>query len=371
MRASTLEAQTDMASITKVSTGWRARYRTPDGASRSRTFPRKVDAEAFLVSTEHKKLSGEYVDPSEGRRTTVAAFADQWVAAQPWRSATRERTESTLRTHVLPRFGDRPIGSLRPTELQSWARGLEENLAPGTVEAVVRTVRTMMSAAVDDGVLARSPASSIKLRRREGVMRTPLSVAEVRMLAEAIRPELSAAVVLAASAGLRQGELFGVTVDRVDFLRRELRVDRQLVTPAHGEPGLQPTKTARSVRAVPLSDHVLEVLAQHVESSSPTLRGFLFHRDGEPWLRHQAGNAFRSARKVADVDARGWHDLRHHCASVLINEGLSVTAVAATLGHSPAECLRTYAGWWPDESESIRAAMARAWSLPALSVVGG
>jgi hypothetical protein len=46
---------------------------------------------------------------------------------------------------------------------------------------------------------------------------------------------------------------------------------------------------------------------------------------------------------------------------VLIAEGLGVTAVAATLGHSPEETLRTYAAWWPDESEQIRSAMASVW----------
>lgn len=61
--------RTDMASITKVSTGWRARYRTPDNASRSQTFARKVDAERFLTSVAHKKISGTYIDASAARTT--------------------------------------------------------------------------------------------------------------------------------------------------------------------------------------------------------------------------------------------------------------------------------------------------------------
>lgn len=194
-------------------------------------------------------------------------------------------------------------------------------------------------------------------------MRTPLTVAEVRALAEGITPELSAAVVLAGVTGLRQGELFGVTLDRVVFLRREVHVDRQLVSPSQGAPLLGPCKTSRSVRSVPVPDHALEVLSAHVERFGVGEGGFVFHRDGEPWRRNRAADAFRRATATAEVPASGWHSLRHHCASVLIAQGLSVTAVAATLGHSPEECLRTYAGWWPDESESIRSAMARAWSL--------
>ena len=58
---------------------WRARYRGPDGAERSRTFARKTDAEAFLTKVEDSKLRGEWVDPSLGK-TRVREFADQWLA---------------------------------------------------------------------------------------------------------------------------------------------------------------------------------------------------------------------------------------------------------------------------------------------------
>jgi integrase len=91
----------------------------------------------------------------------------------------------------------------------------------------------------------------------------------------------------------------------------------------------------------------------------------VFHRNHGPWRRSRAAEAFRRMAKVAGVDASGWHAFRHHAASVLIAQGLSVTAVAATLGHSPAECLAAYAGWWPNEHEQIRAAVARAWAATA------
>ncbi|MEJ7765667.1 MAG: hypothetical protein WKF86_09240 [Acidimicrobiales bacterium] len=58
-----------MASVDKVPTGWRARWRTPAGASRSQTFARKIDAERHLTGVEHSKLVGGYVDPAEGKIT--------------------------------------------------------------------------------------------------------------------------------------------------------------------------------------------------------------------------------------------------------------------------------------------------------------
>ena len=57
-------------SITKISDQkFRARYRTPDGASRSKTFTRRVDAEQFLASVTVSVAQGSYVDARDGRVT--------------------------------------------------------------------------------------------------------------------------------------------------------------------------------------------------------------------------------------------------------------------------------------------------------------
>jgi integrase len=216
---------------------------------------------------------------------------------------------------------------------------------------------SIFTAAVADGVVKRNPVTGVRLPRQDGQMRVPLTAEQVDAIAEHIDSRLELAVRLAATTGLRQGELFGLTRDRVRWLKRELVVDRQLVTPAKGEPSLGPVKTARSVRTVPLPDHLLERLSSGGQRDGDV---FVFLRDGKPWSRNRAADAFKRAADAAGVEASGWHALRHYTASVLIREGLSVTAVAGTLGHSPAECLKTYAGWWPSEHELVRSAMTRA-----------
>lgn len=341
---------------------WRARWREyPGGPQHYRHFEKKAQAQQFLDRLRGDLARGDYVDPNEARRTTFGGYAETWAASQPWRQSTRDRVGSVLRQHVVPTFGDRPIGGIRTSEVRAWATGLENRLAPSTVEGTVRLMSAILRAAVTDRVISRSPADGVRLRRREGLMLVPLTVADVRALADAAPDNLRAAVVLAACTGLRQGELFGLTGDRVPWLKRELVVDRQLVTPTKGGPALGPCKTARSVRTVPVADHALATLGQHVERFGLGGGGLIFHREGAAWPRNRAAEAFGRMAKRAKVEASGWHSLRHHAASVLIGQGLGVTAVAATLGHSPAECLATYAGWWPSEHEQIRTAIARAW----------
>lgn len=71
-----------MASVDKVAAGWRARFRTPDGKSRSKTFRRKLDAEAFLAEVGHARNTGAFIDPEQGR-LTLAAATPPWPSGSP------------------------------------------------------------------------------------------------------------------------------------------------------------------------------------------------------------------------------------------------------------------------------------------------
>ena len=87
---------------------------------------------------------------------------------------------------------------------------------------------------------------------------------------------------MTAGTGLRQGELFGLGVVHVDFMHRELRVERQLWTPASGSPILKSPKSANSHRTIALSTLVVDALAAHVAAYGVGDDGLLFHYEGRP-----------------------------------------------------------------------------------------
>jgi integrase len=149
-----------------------------------------------------------------------------------------------------------------------------------------------------------------------------------------------------------------VTLDRTDFLRRQLVVDRQLLlTRPHtfGEP-----KTRSSVRTVPMPQVVVDALAAHIAAYPPGEHGLLFTntRGGMP-NRDDMARAFRAAALEAGApDGTRLHDLRHYYASLLIRHGESVKVVQARLGHASAtETLDTYSHLWPDAEDLTRSAV--------------
>jgi integrase len=266
-----------------------------------------------------------------------------------------------LRRHVYPALGERQLAAVRPSEVQVLIKKLSGELAPATVGVVHRILAGVFKAAVRDRLIASSPCEGTRLPKLVRGRVEPLTLEAVEALTRAVPPRLRALVTLAAGTGLRQGEAFGVTVDRVSFLRRALTVDRQLVLLPGREPYLAPPKTAASVRTVPLPRVVVDSLAAHLAEYPPQGEGFVFTNDGGRPLRRTrfSDQAWQPAVAAAGLPTgTHFHDLRHFYASLLIRHGESVKVVQARLGHaSAAETLDTYSHLWPDSDDRTREAI--------------
>jgi integrase len=338
---------------------WYARYRDDENRQRTKTFDRKVDAERFITAVAADLLRGTYIAPDEGR-LSFGEYARQWAAIQQHRPSTADQVERQLRRQVLPVLGDRPLGAIRPSEVQAFVTGLTAELEASTVRIVYSRVVAIFAAAVRDRRIASSPCVGVRLPKRLKVPIEPLSTEAVLALIEAVPTRYRALVVLAAGTGLRQGECFGLDLERVDFLRRQVRVDRQLVTIAGKAPHLGPPKTAASVRTVPLPAVVLDELAAHVAAYERGWQGLLFTTAtrGPIWRSTWTGVWSTAVKRVRLPPGTGLHSLRHYYASLLIRHGESVKTVQARLGHASAtETLDTYSHLWPDSEDRTRDAV--------------
>ena len=347
-----------MASVKRVSTGWRARWRTPDGGSRSQTFSRKIDAEQHLISVGHSKLSAAYIDPGAGR-VTFEDYATRWAENQVWRPSTQVRVEGVLQNHLIPHLGRRPLKSVGRSEVQTLVRALSETLAPGTVNGIYTILVSVYRAAVRDRLLPAVPWEGVKLPRQMLRRVEPLTAEHVAMLADGIGDRYRPLVIVGAGAGLRVGEALGLTGSRVDFLRRSLSVTQQAVT-VKRITSLSAPKTRAFIRTVPVGEAVLADLAAWFERN-PRSRGELLVADesGAPIPQNRFSQTWaRTVEKIGLPAGTRYHDLRHTFASALISAGCSVKAVQVALGHESATTtLNTYAHLWPSDSDRTRAAV--------------
>jgi integrase len=327
------------------------------------TFDHKRDADRYLATVTVDQLSGRYVDPNAGK-ITVAAYAVRWAAGQPWRESTRENREWIIETRIVPTFGQAQLRSVRPSDVQAWVGRLSaEGLAASTVAAYLRVLAQVMRAAQRDRLIYESPCTGVRLPRadRASSSLTVLTGEQVAALADEVLARYRGLVLVSAGLGLRQGEACALTVDRIDFLRRNVTIDRQVVTPAKGSICyFGPPKTPSSNRVLPLPQSVAEVLAAHIAEFTPASDSgrLLFTTSRGAMIARQTWHgAFSSAAHRLGIGA-STHDLRHHAASLLIASGCSPKAVAAFLGHkNAAETLNTYAHLWPSDEGRIMAAI--------------
>jgi integrase len=224
-------------------------------------------------------------------------------------------------------------------------------------------VAGVFNTALDDGLLGgRNPCDGVKLPRVDAPAVYPMSVEQVTALLAAAAEPFKAAIVLGAGLGLRQSEAAGLTVDRVDFLRRTVTVDRQWQQATGSSAGsFTLPKTEASTRIVPADQWVLDCLAAHIQRHRVGADGVVLHRNGLAFDAAKFGYEVRVARRRADLpDSITFHDLRHFFASALIHSGCSVKQVQASLGHKSAKVtLDVYGHLWPGEEDRVRDAIGR------------
>lgn len=352
-----------MASITKRPDGqWRARYRDESGKEHARHFARKTDGQAWLDKVTASVVTGTYVDPHAGR-VTFDAYFREWAERQVWVEGTVRAMDITRRSVT---FGDKRLATIRTSHVEAWVKSLAAaGLAPSTIASRMNGVRSAFRAAVRDRLIPLDPSSGVTLprrRRAEHAMVIP-SPAEVgRLVAESdvyMRP----VVLLCAFGGLRLGEATAVKIGDVDFLRRQLKVARQVQRHKGGGMVECPPKYG-SERVVHLPASVVDALSAHVEtyggSPDDLLVSTARHEPLPPTTVHAWWGRLTTRAKCPEAHL---HGLRHYYASGLIAAGCDVVTVQRALGHANATTtLNTYSHLWPSAEDRTRAAAAGMYS---------
>lgn len=351
------------SSITRRPNGkWRARFRDEDGKEYARHFDRKLDGQRWLDENRALMLTGMFVSPNAGRMT-FKEYAEQWRALQVHhRPSTADAVRVSLEKRVYPRIGDKKMRSIRSDDIAAMVAELSETYKPATVTLTYSYVATIFKAAVAAREVARTPCVGIKMPEVADETVDPkdvLTVENVHALVKAMPEHFKPLVLLAAGTGLRQGEAFGLTRDRVNFLKREIVVDRQLVM-RNGKPSeFGPTKTRSSNRVIPLPQVVADALSAHIKAHEIGPEDLLFRGSrGATMRRNTFSPLWQAATTKAGLEGYTFHALRHHYASLLIEHGESVKVVQARLGHKSAEeTLNTYARLWPNTEDRTRQAV--------------
>jgi integrase len=347
---------------------WRARYRGPDGKERSRSFARKADAQRWLSEVETARNHGLWTDPARGRITFGAWLDQYWTMTADLRPKTIARDRSVLGAHALPWFGRMPLAAIEPLSVQAWTTNLlDQGLKPSTVRTVYQRFSRVMTTAVDAGMIARTPCRRIKLPKVDQEEIRFLSPADIGRLADAIRPEYRALVLLGAYGGLRIGEMAALRRHDVDFEHGSVSVV-EILTEPRGHIHIGPPKTRASRRTVAVPSFVMDALAAHLAASTAR-DGRVFHSPRGRLFRPTPfrDTIWKAATTAAGLTGVRIHDLRHTAVALWIAAGANPKLVSARAGHTSVSfTLDRYGHLYPESDAELCHRLADFYAPPGV-----
>jgi len=298
--------------------------------------------------------TGEHVDPT---RMTVRAWLTQWhdTVRSEVSLKTHERYGEIVNNFLSPALGNLPLVKLAPVNIQhaynGWAAGgrldgKQGGLSAQTRRHIHRVLKSALSRAVEQQLLARNPADAFKKRlpkvaRRD--MKT-LTTDESASLLHAIKhTRIYWPVLMALSSGMRRGELLALRWRNVDLERGGVRVVESLEQ-TKTSIRFKSTKTDRA-RAVDLPGFAVEELRRlkrqqaeellmlGVRQTGETL--VCARADGKPLQPQSLTHQFiRLIKRVKDLPQIRFHDLRHSHATQLLLAGVHPKIVQERMGHA-------------------------------------
>jgi integrase len=280
---------------------------------------------------------------------TFQDYATQWLAThaqQACKFSTARIYEANLRLHVYPVIGTKPVPDISRIDCRTLITACrEKKLSAKSIANISRTVSSVLTQAVEDGLLAANPAFRLgRYYRHDGNPKAeirPLTRDEAALFLGVAREYAAAEYPLflcALRTGMRLGELLGLQWGDVDFHGRFIEVRRNLVAAKITSP-----KSGKN-RRVDLSTQLGETLrtlltarkAEALKKGWGRVPEWVFcNENGGPLdgdnLRHRV---FYKVLAKAGLRRVRFHDLRHTFASLLIAQGESLAYVRDQLGHA-------------------------------------
>jgi integrase len=264
---------------------------------------------------------------SAGAADRHPVWLHTWLAAPKNRVRVRtyERYEQNFRIHIEPVLGHIRVKDLRRSQIQDIYDAKAKDLSPRTVNYIQVTLHAALDAAVLAGK-ARQNVSHLAHTPKQRRPKPRFWAADEAMtfLDAARNDRYYPLYVLAATTGMRKGELLGLHWPEVDLGRGRITIVQSLVWPKKSPPVLEELKTWESRRSVGLVDLAVDALSW-LDSDS----GLVFRNQKGTFLNPSniVNRSFKPLIARTGLSPIAFKDLRHTAASLLLRLGIHPTQV--------------------------------------------
>lgn len=319
---------------------WRVdtRYR---GIRIRETVATEEMAEKALRKAQTLIVEGRYLELKRRTKITLNAFAKRYLA---WCETEGQKTIEDKKRRIqimVDYFGqDIRLSDLTVKDIegykafrQSTPGKRKKEIKPATVNRDLANFKHLLNKAVEWGLLAESPARTVKLLRVQNLSLRYLSSEELKELLKAASAYLKPIIILAVNTGMRRGELLALTWSNINWEHSLVEILDQ----KNGEHSYLP----------------LNAMAVNTLKKTP-------HRLNSPYVFSKANGVppvdfkthWGDAVKEAKIEHCRFHDLRHTFASHLAMAGVDLLTIKELMRHKTMTMTLRYAHLSPDHTRS-------------------
>ncbi|WP_216404811.1 tyrosine-type recombinase/integrase [Arcanobacterium phocae] len=338
------------------------------------TFTTKTAARSWLAQVKAdidrgvwkspEQLDRERVEAERQARAEAYTFGeyvrDSWLPTRAWKYSTRRAEEARMDNHVLPRWGDVPLKQITTLDVRHWLSVLSPG-SPGARKKSYELFRSVILAAVDDGLLDHNPCTRGLLGKvkasqcskpGKGHERSQRAItwAQLEAVADEVPQYMSLLVRLSGLLGLRSGEARALTGGDCFLYEDKDGVERMQISINKAISGqgknlrLDTPKTASGVRVLEVPASLIREMKERAQQVGVT--GIMFHASNDrraylPESTYQI-NLKRAAKRVG-IESFSPHDFRRTAITNMLDIDIPQYKVQAIVGHTTPHMTLRYA----------------------------
>ena len=334
---------------------------------------RQIDRVAY-GSTEAKdlerKLAHEVKNSKPIARMTVQNLYDEYIKAMSHeiRESSLKKSDTILKNHILPYFGNTPLDKLTAPAVQRWKLYIEEKgLQIKTKQNIYSGFRALLNWGIKLDYLQNNILTKVGNFKSADIIKKEISyytAEEYKLFSKASKDYAQTSnhmidwdfyvfFSIAFYTGLRKGEIHALKWSDIDGVY--LNVSRSITQKLTGADRETPPKNKSSIRTLQIPQPLIDILNEH-EERYKSVKGFSDNYricGGERCLRDTSIEKMNGKfAELAGVKKIRIHDFRHSHASLLANSGINIQEVARRLGHADIKMTwNTYSHLYPKEEE--------------------
>ena len=333
---------------------------TPSNRKRLAKVLAKIEEEISLCTFNYRQFfpssknaaKFDRVEALDASLTTVAAavemagkatplfkdFADTWFGEKSieWRTSHKKTVRDDIDKRLVPRFGDKAVGSITKADILAFradlakaqARGKQQTLSNPRINKILNPLRQILCEAADRFDF-RTPFHNIKQLKVKRTDVDPFSLEEVKTIINTVRADFKQYFTVRFFTGMRTGEVHGLKWKNVDFEGRLLMVRETIVDGEEGDP-----KTDSSRRDIHMSQLVYDALKAQ-EAGTRALSPYVFcNSEGKPLdYKNVTNRVWKPLLRHLGLKVRRPYQCRHTAATLWLGSGENPPAMRSKDAH--------------------------------------